>query len=126
MLKFLQSIVKFRFSLPTQLQSRDDWDNLIATNRQLKADNKQLTQKYTALWAEYNQLIEHLVSSSSSPSARPVDLDQVLDDEDLAIIEQFIKDFPENQEDYELVSGGTHAETETELFPQHKDYTLSC
>ena len=126
MLKFLQSIVKFRFPRPTQLQSRDDWENLIATNRQLTAENEQLTQKYRALWTAYHQLIEERVSSSSFPSAHLVNLDQVLDDEDLAIIEQLIQDFPESQEDFEWETDATVAETGAELLSQHKYHTLSC
>ena len=73
---------------------------------------------------ESNQLIEHLVSSLSSPSAHPVNLDLVLDDEDLATIQQLIMDFPESQEEFDIEA--TVAETLSELLMRHKHNTFFC
>ena len=57
---------------------------------------------------------------------RTVDLDLVLDDEDIATIEQLIRDFPENQENFEWESNAPNAQFASQLLVKHKYYTFPC
>ena len=91
---------------------RDNYQ-LMSQNRQLMAENcelKQANQELLAdnLWLnrEYHALLEKgQVVKHPHPSDNPLEFNQVFDSEDVATIEQLIRDFPAPEEDFPNLSG---------------------
>ena len=93
MLKFLQSIIK----IPTKLRLFDQLiiklERLKQDKQQLIRENYRLSQNFEQALASIQDLQEQLIQCQSAQPEIPLSLDETFDSNDLATIDQLIREF---------------------------------